>query len=377
MKKFLQLSLMLASVLLGAYAPAGKILSIDPNHINIPGKMYVSGNLLFVNDLYTGVHIFDISDPTQPLRKDFITISNNVDIAVWSNALYADSDGNILIYDISNASDPVLVKVLSNVVSFPYNALSSLPVDTNNYYGYNGPSCSCTPYDLPTEEGVSPVYSDGGLLDRFSVVNGILYTFKNGDIIKAYGLSDPTNPQPASSANIPLRNVESVYPYQNKLFIGTADGMMIYGVSNPSNPVYLAQHSQIHALDPFVISSNIAYFVLRNVSDWPKNRLEVVDMSVLTNFRTLFKIPMYGPQGLGTLGDYLYIADGYEGLKRFGISNLNAGNLSNGLISYPKAAADYASGVLPATSFIVVEGSSVQIYSVTNQGVPELMSTIY
>ncbi|HAN78299.1 MAG TPA: hypothetical protein DCQ31_11310, partial [Bacteroidales bacterium] len=47
-----------------------------------PGKMYIYGTTLFINELYKGVHVIDNSDPKNPVKKAFIEIPANVDIAV-------------------------------------------------------------------------------------------------------------------------------------------------------------------------------------------------------------------------------------------------------------------------------------------------------
>src|SRR5215210_6466841 len=47
-----------------------------------PGKIFVSGNYIFLNEINKGVHIIDNSNPGSPVNKYFIAIPGNLDLAV-------------------------------------------------------------------------------------------------------------------------------------------------------------------------------------------------------------------------------------------------------------------------------------------------------
>ena len=40
--------------------------------LNNPGKIYFKDNYIFINEKMKGVHVFDVSDPTNPQNKGFI-----------------------------------------------------------------------------------------------------------------------------------------------------------------------------------------------------------------------------------------------------------------------------------------------------------------
>lgn len=75
------------------------------------GKIYTKGNLLFVNEKYKGVHIFNNQNPASPQKIGFIYIAGNVDIAIKGNTLYADNTIDLVVLDLSTL--PTTVKVLS------------------------------------------------------------------------------------------------------------------------------------------------------------------------------------------------------------------------------------------------------------------------
>jgi hypothetical protein len=80
------------------------------------GKIYTKGNLLFVNEKYKGVHIFDNQNPAIPHKLGFIYIAGNVDIAIKDNTLYADNTTDLVVIDLSSLPNEVrLVNRKENV----------------------------------------------------------------------------------------------------------------------------------------------------------------------------------------------------------------------------------------------------------------------
>jgi len=67
-----------------------------------PGKIFLYGNYIFLNDIDKGVHIIDNSNPSNPVQKAFINIPGNLDIAVKGNILYADLYTDLIVIDITN-----------------------------------------------------------------------------------------------------------------------------------------------------------------------------------------------------------------------------------------------------------------------------------
>ena len=56
-----------------------------------PGKIYVYGDRIFVNEKYRGVHVIDNSDPYNPRRTGFIVAPGCIDMAVKGNIIYVDN----------------------------------------------------------------------------------------------------------------------------------------------------------------------------------------------------------------------------------------------------------------------------------------------
>lgn len=66
------------------------------------GKIYTYQNLLFINEVGTGLHVYDNVDPKNPEPLKFINIPGNVDIAIKDAYIYADMGSGIITIDMSN-----------------------------------------------------------------------------------------------------------------------------------------------------------------------------------------------------------------------------------------------------------------------------------
>ncbi len=82
------------------------------------GKIYTKDNLLFINELYKGVHVFDNRNPASPQKIGFLHIAGNVDIAIKHNFLYADNAIDLVVVDLSDLPNKVKVVARSEGV-FP------------------------------------------------------------------------------------------------------------------------------------------------------------------------------------------------------------------------------------------------------------------
>ena len=78
------------------------ISSSAARQVEAPGKIFVYGNTIFLNEIDKGVHIIDNTNPAAPRQQAFIPIPGNLDITVKGNTLYCDFYDELLAIDISN-----------------------------------------------------------------------------------------------------------------------------------------------------------------------------------------------------------------------------------------------------------------------------------
>lgn len=122
------------------YAKANDLANIgveSAKPIQKAGKIYTIGNLLLQNDLNTGVHFINISNPKQPVKMCFLRVPFSTEISVKDNHLYVNNFDDLLVFNISNPANPTLVKRLENV--FPYHN-SEYPPVSNTYFECVDPS---------------------------------------------------------------------------------------------------------------------------------------------------------------------------------------------------------------------------------------------
>ena len=91
------------------------INSNAPRPVVKPGKLFVRGNYIFLNEIDKGIHIIDNSNPASPINKYFINIPGNIDVAVKGDVLYADLYTDLLTIDISNPAAIKVKKIIEKV----------------------------------------------------------------------------------------------------------------------------------------------------------------------------------------------------------------------------------------------------------------------
>lgn len=89
--------------------------SVEPQQSTVQaGKIYVYGNYIFQNDLYTGIHIIKNTDH-DPIKIAFLKIPLNSDIAIKGNYLYANNYTDLVVFDITDPAHPQFVKRVAGV----------------------------------------------------------------------------------------------------------------------------------------------------------------------------------------------------------------------------------------------------------------------
>lgn len=79
-----------------------EIVATSPQAVKNPGKIYVKGNLVFQNDLGSGIHVIDNTVPSAAANIGFIKILGNSEISIKGNILYANSFTDLVVVDITD-----------------------------------------------------------------------------------------------------------------------------------------------------------------------------------------------------------------------------------------------------------------------------------
>lgn len=100
----------------GSKAEALASINGNPSEpVTKTGKIYIKDNFIYLNDQNKGIHVYDNSNPSNPLHIAFISIPGNLDIAIKGNTLYADMYNELLAINIA---DPRRVSVTKKIDNF-------------------------------------------------------------------------------------------------------------------------------------------------------------------------------------------------------------------------------------------------------------------
>ncbi len=342
-------------VTFGVYAPIYKtaaevrnqIKSSAPSSLSTVGKICIKDNYLFVIEPDKGIHIFDNSNPVRPVNKSFINIPGCEDIAVIGNTMYADCYTDLIVLDIANPLQIAFKNYRANL--FPdRNTVHGKLVDSgwvivdwqkikdtsinNNNYMYNG-FYNGFWYDVPLMERSGMVFLDAaasstsnssgaaGSTSRFAIQNQTLYTVTSS-ALNVLDLSNPEQPNFVKAIRIGS-GIETIFPFQDKLFIGSTTGMQIFDVSNAINPVYTGMFWHGRSCDPVSADGHYAYVTLRGggACGGANNELDVLDIADIYHPKLLKTIVLTSPRGLAKSENTLVVCDGSAGLRVFNATN--------------------------------------------------------
>lgn len=372
------------------------IKSNAPRAITNPGKIYQYGNYLFLNEVGKGIHVIDNGNPAAPVNKSFISIPGNVDIAIKGGLLYADLYADLVVMDIANPMNVVTKSFVDKV--FP-----------NRYYGYfyRGDSSSIiaewvlktetVSYDCEENPMVKSFANgcfvmDGGAngsnntvgaganavptgiagsLARFALVDNYLYAVSD-EGLHTFSLMVPHQPLKTNTLSLPW-GVETIYPFQNKLFIGSTTGMHVCDLQLPSAPRLAGTFSHVRSCDPVIADGSKAYVTLRGggLCGGNSNQLDVLDIANINAPQLLKSYPLTSPMGLGKDGNLLFVCDGNSGVRVFNAANpLDLKPITTLQLNQPMDVIAY-NGIA-----LVVANAGLYQYDYTNPNQIKWLSTI-
>lgn len=339
---------------------AEKVGSSTPIAISVPGKIYVYNDYLFINESGKGIHVVDNKNPSFPKIINFIKIPGNVDMAVNDNFLYADCYVDLLTFDISNPAHIKLKNRTKDVFNGFYvdpaaesiYILKDTVVTVSTETGWIEGRGGLVNFNVGAAASDSKSSGQGGSMARFTLMNDHLYTVDHSSL----GIFDVSNPStPAFVKNQQLGwGIETIFPYDNKLFIGTTTGMQIFDATIASSPVFASTYAHLTSCDPVIVAGKYAYVTLRSGNGcWRGvDQLDVLNVEDILHPILVKSYPMQNPHGLGISGKYLYLAEGAFGIKSFDIADPL--KISDHKIQH--LTGFHAFDIIPASKSLIVTG---------------------
>jgi hypothetical protein len=370
-----------------------------------PGKIYFKDNYIFIVEELKGIHVYDNTDPANPVSKSFIKLPGVVDISISGSALYADSYIDLVVLDVSEIQNIHEVGRVQDIL--PY----TIPATKNNDYPkayIDKDKGVVTGWELRTiKEKIDenptpnpyPVYYDkstfdyyaiynsagastevsgsgigiGGSMARFGIKDKVLYIVDNSQL-KILDITEMTAPARITDSNVAW-NTETMFLKGTRMYLGTTTGLAVYDISSPFTPFPLTFFSHARSCDPVIVDDTLAYVTLRSgtVCGGNQNLLEIINIKNISSPVSVVSYFMTDPHGLGKDGDLLFICDGSAGLKVYNASDpkMLLGNL---IYTYPNIQAYDA---IPLGKVLVlISGDGLFQYDYSNVKDIKLLSKI-
>lgn len=305
----------------------------DPSTpISQTGQIYVKGSYIFLNDVDKGIHVIDNSDPTHPVQVAFLSIPGNLNIGIRNNILYADMWADVLSIDISNVHQVKVLGMLRNFFTtrvyvpdtsyvlanwiWKDTSVTVVPVgyslvpNTNHMYANGLPS---TAYFASAASASQSGTGTAGSEAVMTLVGNYLYAIPEQHSLGLINIADSTNPTAAPASPIYLAgyDLETVFPIQDKLLLGSKEGVYVYSLSNPAQPVKVSEFTHGTACDPVIANSKYAYLTMHAGTDCggAANELDILDAADISNATLVKTYPMTSPSGLCLDGTLLFVCD--------------------------------------------------------------------
>ena len=318
-------------------------LNQSPKQINNPGKIFIGNDYVLIGEEGQGVHVVNNNDKSAPFMESFISIPGNREFVVFDDVLYAESYYDMIKVDVTNPTNAKLLarsefaiqdKYINEngqvLIGFSY-ADKEITIDQNDDF-YNeiiGDQLVYLDYAkniIPNSAVPSSFAGNSakqfGSVNRISKVNDHIYVVSKNNLIILNDSDFASRPIIYKDLK---EDMETVFPHDNNLFIGTRTSMDIFNISNPTTPSNVFEFEHATSCDPVLPSDNVAYVTLRtgDFAECPgnTNALVVVDVSDLSNAKVKEEIPMNSPYGMAIINNELYVGEGINGLKIYDITD--------------------------------------------------------
>lgn len=368
-----------------------------PRAITSNGFLYIKDNYLFVVEPDNGIHFIDNTNPVSPLNLGFLQLQGCSGLAIRDNHLYANSFIDLVVFDITTITAPTEVERVEDL--FP-QALPMIeknypvaPIDKSkgvvtswtyeetkeetspNIVWLNCPECDVTLWSANIETQFSAEGHTGasGSYSKLTILGDYLYVL-NFDRLYPVDISNPA--AVVNHPGVPIwSDTETIFPYNDHLFMGTATGMVIFGTENPAAPEYISSVTHMRGCDPVVVQDNYCYVTIRSNGECggDLNQLDIIDITDLTAPERKNSFMMEEPYGVGVDGTLLFVCDGDAGLKVFDTTDpVTCGN------NLVKTFSDiHATDVIPLNGIAIVIGDDgIRQYDYSDLNNLQLLSSI-
>lgn len=163
----------------------------------------------------------------------------------------------------------------------------------------------------------------GGSTARFAIIGNFLYTV-DARKLSTYNITDPANPLPSQVQDVGFE-IETIFPFGDKLFIGSTSVIHIFSIEDPAKPAKLStaiSPTVMRRCDPVVAKDSVAFATLRSGTECGgvQSILAVFNIKNILEPFQVSSYPLQTPRGLGYADTVLYVCEP-PGLLLFNIKD--------------------------------------------------------
>lgn len=199
---------------------------------------------------------------------------------------------------------------------------------------------------------------------------GFIYTLDN-NILKTLSLADPANPVEVSSIQLGS-GIETIFAYEDHLYLGTRNGILLYDISDGAKPEYSGTSFHWPAEDPVVVQGDFAYSTSRWGTEANGNgNLQVINIANKDFPNTIQTINQEYPCGLGIASDVLYVCNAGHGINVFKIDQSGRANFLQNIQT------DALYDCIIAQDLMICQGKSgIYLFNIKNKENPVFIQKV-
>ena len=301
------------------------------------------------NTVYMSVTPDDIPDPTWPQTLATYNTEGDareVDVDPVNHRLFvADSDGGVVILDVSNPFDPQLISIA------PASGVKGVDYHDGLVYAAAQPGLLILDPDTPdTPELIAEIPLSNAL--RVRVIGNYAYVTDGGTNLMPVDITDPSNP--VSYPLVTSGNTGyAIHENAGYMYVATMDHPRIFDLTDPSAPSQIANfgNSQGHDIlidndriyaafwggKKVILYDNTQINSPPSIGEWTSNSgkngschvmlnghlyfgtqswgIEVLNVDDPGDIYEVGQVQTKGPDGMETDGTYIYTAENGDGIR--------------------------------------------------------------
>ena len=277
-------------------------------------RLFLDGNIAYVADWFSGLHLYDISTPSHPLLlSTFHTPGSAKGVIVRDGyAFIADDDHGLQVIDVSDPLHPIPVSSLAT------NGLAYTPKLAGNLLylaGHRGGFQIIDVSDVSVPRLIANVDTPGKAWS-LEVKDKTLFVADDAAGVLVFDVSNVKHPEQIGVFN-PGGAAEDVVVRGDTAYVAFFDtGFYVLDISNPEKPAQIGHTLTSGNARGITLKGDIAYVV-----DWFAG-IQVIDISNKASPAIVGKYDTSGAAwGIGIKDNHAYIGDWWGGFVVLDISD--------------------------------------------------------